>query len=127
MARNNGEKKLEGLRKIFVEIQIIRIKSDAHEWYPIFSAEGAANAIHVSDISPEVVPPNLQDLPENEVNDAKPDAYYSDDSSTYYVRIMSDERMMESRKQWMKLKNNHRKYVTRMKEKQAQRAAEAEE
>jgi len=107
--------------------QIIRIRSDAHEWYPIFSAEGAANAIHASDISPEVVPPNLQDLPENEVHDAKPDAYYSDDSSTYYVRIMSDERMMESRKQWMKLKNNHRKYVTRMKEKQAQRAAEAEE
>ena len=38
--------------------RIIRIKSDAHEWHPIFSAEGAALAIHHSQISPEAIPLN---------------------------------------------------------------------
>ena len=104
--------------------RIIRIKSDAHEWHPIFSAEGAALAIHHSQISPEAIPLNLQDLPENEIQEDKPDEYFADDESTFYVRIMSDDRMLESRKAWMKMKANWRKRVAAMKERQAEQQEE---
>ena len=99
--------------------QIIRIKSDAHEWYPIFSAEGAAVAIHHSEISPEVVPLNLFDLPDNDIEKVNPNEVFDDDS-TFYVRIMSDDRMLESRRTWTKWKNNRRAYITRAKEKREQ-------
>ena len=82
--------------------QIIRIKSDAHEWHPIFSAEGLVDALHHSQIAPEAIPVNLFDLPDNEIYDVHPDAAFSDEISTYYVRIMSDDRMLESRRKWIK-------------------------
>jgi nucleoside-diphosphate-sugar epimerase len=91
--------------------QIIRIKSDAHEWHPIFSAEGALKPIHHSEISLEPIPQNLQDLPDNEITAVNPENAYADVGSTFYVRIMSDNQMSESRKKWMKARNNHRKYV----------------
>ena len=80
--------------------QIIKITSDAHEWHPIFSSEGAG--IHHSEMNPEAIPLNLQDLPDNEIREVNPDSAFSDVGSTYYVRIMSDDRMLESRKKWMK-------------------------
>eukprot|EP00578_Thalassiosira_sp_NH16_P015940 CAMPEP_0181115534 /NCGR_PEP_ID=MMETSP1071-20121207/21481_1 /TAXON_ID=35127 /ORGANISM="Thalassiosira sp., Strain NH16" /LENGTH=423 /DNA_ID=CAMNT_0023199743 /DNA_START=93 /DNA_END=1364 /DNA_ORIENTATION=- len=96
--------------------QVTRAHSDAHEWHPIFSAENAASAIHHTDISPEVIPLNLQDLPEHEISGIGPESAFSDVESTFYVRIMSDERMMAFRKRWLKLRNNHRRYVAAMKE-----------
>jgi len=90
--------------KVTILQQIIKIKSDAHEWHPIFSSsEGAEYALHHSQMALEEIPVNLQDLPDNEVNEnVRPDLAFSDVGSTYYVRIMSDERMLESRKKWMK-------------------------
>jgi hypothetical protein len=96
--------------------QIIRMKSDAHEWHPIFSAEGAASALHHTEISPEAIPINLQDLPDNEVSAVTPDLTYTDVGSTFYVRIMSDDQMLESRRRWTKARDTHRKYVKKMKE-----------
>lgn len=106
--------------------KIINIKSDAHEWHPIFSAEDRAQPIHHSEISPEAIPLNLQDLPDNEIREVNPDSAFSDAGSTFYVRIMSDERMLESRKKWMKARNNHRQLVAALKEKEAQEEEEEE-
>ena len=86
--------------KLTLLLQIIKITSDAHEWHPIFSSEGAG--IHHSEINPEAIPLNLQDLPDNEIREVNHDSAFSDFGSTYYVRIMSDDRMLESRKKWMK-------------------------
>ncbi|KAL3826664.1 hypothetical protein ACHAXA_001187 [Cyclostephanos tholiformis] len=93
--------------------QIIRLKSDAHEWHPIFSAEGAVKPFHHSEISLEHIPLNLQDLPDNEITAVNAENTHADVGSTFYVRIMSDTQMTESRKKWMKARNNHRKYVSR--------------
>ena len=92
------------------------MKSDAHEWHPIFSDEGAASALHHTEISPEAIPINLQDLPDNEVSAVTPDLTYTDVGSTFYVRIMSDDQMLESRRRWTKARDAHRKYVKKMKE-----------
>ena len=81
--------------------QVIKKMSDAHEWHPILSAEGVADALHFSQISPEAIPLNLQDLPGNEVTNVDPDAAFEEES-TYYVRIMSEERMLAARKMWIK-------------------------
>ncbi|KAL7549113.1 hypothetical protein ACHAWF_012383 [Thalassiosira exigua] len=82
--------------------KVILTASDAHEWHPILSAEGMADAIHHLQMSPEAIPLNIQDLPENEILTVDPDVAFSDVGSTFYVRIMSDQRMVESRKRWVK-------------------------
>jgi hypothetical protein len=94
--------------------QILRLKSDAHEWHPIFSGEGSVKPIHHSEILLEPIPMNLQDLPDNEVSPVNADLAYTDVGSTFYVRIMSDAQMLESRKRWIKARDNHRKYVKSM-------------
>ena len=48
------------------------------------------------------IPLNLQDFPDNEISRVNPDAAYSNVGSVYYVRIMSDPRMLEYRVKWMK-------------------------
>jgi hypothetical protein len=100
--------------------QILRLKSNAHEWHPIFSGEGSVQPIHHSEISLEPIPVNLQDLPENEMvpGGVSADLAYTDVGSTFYVRIMSDTQMLESRKKWIKARDNHRKYVKSMNEKE---------
>ena len=98
--------------------QIIRLKSDAHEWHPIFSGEGSAKPIHHSEISLEHIPVNLQDLPDNEVSPVNADLAYTDVGSTFYVHIMSDTQMLESRNRWIKARNNHQKYVSSINEKE---------
>ena len=100
--------------------QILRLKSDAHEWHPIFSGEGLVQPIHHSEIALEPIPVNLQDLPENEMvpGGVSADLAYTDVGSTFYVRIMSDTQMLESRKKWIKARDNHRKYVKSMNEKE---------
>ena len=81
---------------------VIDAKSDAKEWYPIFSGEGTTLPIHHSQIAPEAIPQNLQDQHEI-TNEDIPESTTEDDSSnTFYVRIMSDERMVEARKSWSK-------------------------
>ncbi len=102
--------------------QILRFKSDAHEWHPIFSAEGAAKPIHYSEISLEAIPLNLQDLPDNEISSVNADLAYTDVGSTFYVRIMSDNQMLESRKKWVKARDNHRKDVAQEKAKEAEKS-----
>lgn len=101
---------------------IIDIKSDAKEWHPIFSGEGTKLPVHHSQIAPEAIPQNLQDQPDNEVNENEvPDTAKDDEASTFYVRIMSDERMLEARKKWMKERNQRRQMVAQFKKKNAQR------
>jgi len=95
--------------------KIIEIRSDAQEWHPLISAEGTAIPMHHSEISAEVIPDNLQDLPENQESKVNPDAD-SEVGSTFYVRIMSDNRMMESRKGWIKTRNALRNAMKKARE-----------
>ncbi|KAL3789343.1 hypothetical protein HJC23_006497 [Cyclotella cryptica] len=84
---------------------VIDATSDAKEWHPIFSGEGNTLPIHHSQIAPEVIPQNLQD--QHEVTEVSPDSAALDDgTNTFYVRIMSDERMMEARKAWIKARKD---------------------
>ena len=101
--------------------QIIRMKTDAHEWNPLYTLEDAPHAVHHSEIIPKAIPDNIADLPEHEVSDVKPAAEGNDAPSFYVVssswvldssalvriflirvssdqkRIMSDAVMMQSR------------------------------
>ena len=84
--------------------RVILQLTDASEWYPLLSTEGKGTTLplHHSQIVPEAIPANLQDLPDNEISKANPDDALSAEGSTYYVHIMSDARMTASRQQWMK-------------------------
>lgn len=79
---------------------VIDSKSDAKEWHPIFSGEGATLPIHHSQMAPEAIPQNLQD--QYVITEDAPESSVDDGSNTFYVRIMSDERMVEARKAWSK-------------------------
>ena len=80
---------------------VIDAKSDAKEWYPIFSGEGTTLPIHHTQMAPEAIPQNLQD--QHDVTEVAPESTPEDDgSNTFYVRIMSDERMVGARKAWSK-------------------------
>ena len=103
--------------------KILKIKSDAHEWHPIFLAEDRAMPQHHLDMLPEAIPLKLQDLPDNKISKVDPDSAFSNEGSTFYVRIMSDQRMLESRKRWMKARDIHRKFVAAVKEKAAKEKA----
>lgn len=101
--------------------RIIEEVTDANEWHPIIAFEGTAKPVHHSDISPEAIPANLQDLPENQVSAVNPDDSFSDAECTYYVRIMSDKRMLESRQKWTKMRNARRKRIRMAREEKARR------
>jgi hypothetical protein len=80
---------------------VIDAKSDAKEWHPIFSGEGTTLPIHHSLITPEAIPQSLED--QHEITEDAPESIAEDDgSNTFYVRIMSDERMVDARKAWSK-------------------------
>jgi hypothetical protein len=85
---------------------VIDAKSDAKEWHPIFSGEGTTLPIHFSQIAPEAIPQNLED--QHEITEEAPDAA-TDVGNTFYVRIMSDPRMMEARKVWARSRKEARK------------------
>lgn len=98
------------VEKVTLLQMVIDATSDAKEWHPIFSGEGTTLPIHHSQIAPEVIPQNLQD--QHEVTEVSPDSAASDDgTNTFYVRIMSDERMMEARKAWMKARKDKLKVL----------------
>ena len=46
--------------------KIIKVKTDAHEWHPIYTLEDAPQAVHHSEINPQAIPDNIVDLPEDE-------------------------------------------------------------
>merc|ERR1711966_74272 len=104
--------------------RVILQLTDASEWYPLLSTEGKGTTLplHHSQIVPEAIPANLQDLPDNEISKANPDDALSAEGSTYYVHIMTDARMTASRQQWMRARNMRRKRLKRERE----AAAEAE-
>ncbi|KAL9180526.1 hypothetical protein ACHAXT_010979 [Thalassiosira profunda] len=102
--------------------QVIRLKSDAHEWHPIINDASNVLPIHHSQISPEAIPLNLED--QYEISDSQQELAFDDEDSTFYVRIMSDDRMLESRKIWMKARAIHRKRVTAYKAMMAKQEAE---
>jgi hypothetical protein len=80
---------------------VIDAKSDAKEWHPIFSGEGTTLPIHHSLMTPEAIPQSLED--QHEITEDAPESIAEDDgSNTFYVRIMSDERMVDARKAWSK-------------------------
>lgn len=93
--------------------------SDASEWHPIVSAEEGAPPVHHSQITPEAIPANLQDLPDNDISKVGDNDALSAVGSTYYVRIMSDARMMESRQKWLKIRTLRRKRFKRAEEEAA--------
>ncbi|KAL7464977.1 hypothetical protein ACHAXS_009235 [Conticribra weissflogii] len=100
---------------------VINTRSDAKEWHPIFSGEGTRLPIHHSQISPEEVPQNLFDLPDNEIDEVDTVIDDNDESSnTYYVRIMSDKVMLDCRKRWTKARDERRKMISFQRKKQRQ-------
>jgi len=100
---------------------VINTRSDAKEWHPIFSGEGTRLPIHHSQISPEEVPQNLFDLPDNEIDEVDTVIEDNDESSnTYYVRIMSDKVMLDCRKKWTKARDERRKIISFQRKKQRQ-------
>jgi len=97
--------------------KIIKLKTDAYEWHPIYTLEDSPQAVHRSEINPQAIPDNIAELPEQEISDAK-HAAEENDTPSFYVRIMSDAVMMQSRKQWIKARNKRRQFIEQQRSKE---------
>lgn len=85
------------------EERVTEYLTDANEWHPFYSGEGITTGVHYSQVLPEAIPENLRDQPDNEVAEKPVDteSVRDDESTTLYVRIISDRIMLEERKKWI--------------------------